>query len=51
MSALSLLATARGSKAIVNSSGLRGQPCLVNLASGKGSERRPFVVTLAVGKL
>lgn len=47
----SLIATARGSKANANSSGLSGQPCLVPLASGKGSERRPFVITLAVGEL
>lgn len=42
---------ARGSMAIANKSGDRGQPCLVPLCNAKESDSRPFARILAVGAL
>ena len=47
---LHLMASASGSRAIANSNGLRGSPCLVPLAKGKGSEHIPLVRTQATGE-
>lgn len=51
MSRFALMATAKGSKAIVNKSGERGHPCHGPLERLKYEERRPFVMTAALGLL
>uniref|UniRef100_A0AAY4B7Z5 Uncharacterized protein n=1 Tax=Denticeps clupeoides TaxID=299321 RepID=A0AAY4B7Z5_9TELE len=50
ISVFCLIASARGSRASANKRGLSGHPCLVPLASGKGPDLRPLVITQDIGE-